>query len=230
MRIKKVLILLSCLTFAAGIACAEGEDAVLEKVQLRLKGKGISEETAEKVKTQLKIQLKIKSASEIDAEELSGQLADCLNDNYSPDDAVKISLKVREMTREGSPQGKRQMKIMVKDNLAEGVEAENISNSLEALKSAVEKGHSPSEARLKIALAVHYAKAEGLKGKELAERIHEIHNQIKNDKKDWDEEISLKIKAKNKEKRQDQIKSRDKDSLKDKMDSGTGTEGTGKKR
>lgn len=81
-----------------------------------------------------------------------------------------IKNPVKEMLKEGAD--KDEIKNAVSGLAKKGIRGEDLKSSVESMKDLVKMGKSPKEAGNIVSQAAHKAQAEGLKGKDLADKVH----------------------------------------------------------
>ena len=77
---------------------------------------------------------------------------------------------VDEMVKRGA--NKDEVRGIVSDMAKKGIRGDDLKSSAEAMNDLVKRGESPKEAGNLVSRAAHQAKAEGLKGRDLADRVH----------------------------------------------------------
>jgi len=107
--------------------------------------------------TELKTELQSKGMK---AEEISG-----------------IEKPVKEMIGKGAT--KNDIKNTLLDFKNKGIKGEELKDSVNSMNELVKSGEAPKEAGNIVSRAAHQAQAQGLKGKELAAKVHEAIKQRK---------------------------------------------------
>lgn len=92
-----------------------------------------------------------------------------------------IDKPVREMLREGA--GKEDIKNAVSGLAKGGIRGEELKSSVNSMNEMVRRGSGATEAGNIVSQAAHQAKSEGLKGKDLANRVHEAARKMQAEKR-----------------------------------------------
>jgi len=92
-----------------------------------------------------------------------------------------IHSSVKEMLGQGAD--KDDIRNAVSGMAKKGIRGEDLKVSVESMKDLVKGGKSPKDAGNIISQAAHQAKAEGLKGKDLASRVHEAVKEMQAENK-----------------------------------------------
>ena len=120
----------------------------------------------------------------------------------SAEDAAELKEPVKEMLANGASKDEV-VKPLVE--LSNGdVKGNDLKNSAESMNELVKSGATPKEAGNVVSQAAHQAKAEGVKGKALAARVHEAVKTMHAEKRaaQADKKASKEMKEKEKEMKQ----------------------------
>lgn len=113
----------------------------------------------------------------------AGSIADQLNSELQQSgvvtrneaDAIKSLLK--NMVNKGA--GKEELRDVVTELSNHGVKGDDLKKSIKSMNDLVNKGENPREAGSVVSRAAAQAHADGLKGKDLAAKVHEAIGQRK---------------------------------------------------
>lgn len=125
-------------------------------------------------------------------------------------DIEAVKNPVKELFKRGAR--KEDVKKAVSQLSQEGVKGRDLKKSMDSMNDLVKNGENPKDAGNIVSKAAHDAKAQGLKGKDLAAKVHEaiqkrkqernaLKEQKKKQKKEGEEELEKgkgKAKGKNK--------------------------------
>lgn len=171
---RKALILISAIVLATGIVLAQnvGLEEALNQIETKLKTSDYSAAELSALKTALRQTLKNAKSIDVDAIVDSAKL--CKSYGLGVAEAAKVSAAANRASEESTAQTRAQTNALVKECLKDGCDAEGLEAALEAVKSAIAQGYSPKESRGIIAATVLEGLKDGLRGKELAAKIHEV--------------------------------------------------------
>lgn len=173
---KGRLILLTAVIFAAVSVYAQNSSlqTALEQVELNLKNAEFNAGEITEIKNHLRIALK--DARNVDADAISEAAIECKKHGLTIAQSAKVSAAAARASQEATLQTRTQNRAMIRESLKEGCDAEGVEAALEAVKSAIASGNSPKAARGMVAVTVLEGLKDGLRGKELAAKIHEAHS------------------------------------------------------
>lgn len=92
-------------------------------------------------------------------------------------DIKNVERPLKEMLNRGAT--KEDLKKVVSDLSKKGIKGDELKSSVEEMNELVKSGETPKEAGNIVSQAAHQAKAQGLKGKDLAAKVHEAIRQRK---------------------------------------------------
>ncbi len=112
-----------------------------------------------------------------DAEEVATQLSKELRQSglVNRQDAETIKNPLKDMVAQGA--SKKDLKNAVTELANKGVKGADLKQSVDSMRDLVKEGKAPREACSVVSQAVAQAHQQGLKGKELAARVHEAIQQ-----------------------------------------------------
>ncbi len=110
-------------------------------------------------------------------EELKSELR---QEGVSPEDIEDITEPVKNMFGKGAK--KKDIEDVVVGLSKKGVKGKVLKDSVESMNELVEDGEDPKEAGNIVSQAAHAALAAGLKGKDLAAKVHEAIQQRKQER------------------------------------------------
>ena len=119
---------------------------------------------------------------------------------FVPDELKSIDKPMKNMVDKGAT--KDELKKVLTDLANAGAKGGTLKSSVESMNDLVNSGETPKEAGNIVSQAAHQAKAAGLKGKDLAAKVHEAIKQRKADK----EKLKKEKKEEKKEKVQEKSK------------------------
>ena len=111
------------------------------------------------------------------AEELSSELQ---SEGVPEADVQGIQKPIKEMLKKGA--GKKDIKNAVSDLSKNGVKGKDLKKSVDSMNDLVQDGESPEEAGNIVSKAAKEARAQGLKGRDLAAKVHEAIEQRKQER------------------------------------------------
>jgi len=111
------------------------------------------------------------------AEVLSNELE---QEGVAKEDVGAIKNTIKEMLDQGA--SKEEIKSVVSDLNKKGVKGAELKESVDSVNNLVKEGEDIKEAGNIVSKAAHAAKAEGLKGKDLAAKVHEAIQQRKQER------------------------------------------------
>ena len=103
------------------------------------------------------------------------------------EDLKQIKRPLKDMLGRGAT--KKGLKKTVKDLTNKGVTGRDLKKAVDSMNDLVKDGESPKEAGNVVSRAAHQAHREGLKGKELAARVHEAIRQRKQERQQLEQEM-----------------------------------------
>jgi hypothetical protein len=136
---------------------------------------------------------------------------------FVPDELKSIDKPMKNMVDKGAT--KDELKKVLTDLANAGAKGGTLKSSVESMNDLVNSGETPKEAGNIVSQAAHQAKAAGLKGKDLAAKVHEAIKQRKAEKE--------KLKKEKKEEKEKKEK-KEKEQGKDKGSSESKGKGKGK--
>ena len=98
---------------------------------------------------------------------------------------AKVKKPVKEMLGKGAT--KDGLKGVLLDLSNNGVKGKDLRNSVDSMNNLIKSGESPQEAGNIVSRAVHQGQAQGLRGKALADRVHQAVHQMQTEKKELKE-------------------------------------------
>jgi hypothetical protein len=155
----------------------------------------------EKATKEVQIELQKQGLSAEEAAEIKGPIKEMLANGASKDEVTKPLVELSKSEVKGS----------------------DLKNSAESMNELVKSGATPKEAGNVVSQAAHQAKAEGLKGKALAARVHESVKKMQAEKRaaQAEKKASEEMKDKEREMKQAEKKSKAKQEKAGKYGKGT---------
>lgn len=96
---------------------------------------------------------------------------------FTPQELKPIENPIKNMLTKGAT--KEDLKTLLLGLANKGVKGDNLKTTINAMNDLVNSGVHPKEAGNVVSRAAHQAQAQGLKGKELAAKVHEAIRQRK---------------------------------------------------
>jgi len=137
---------------------------------------------------------------------------------FIPGDLKPVEKPLKNMLDKGA--AKEDLKKLLKDLSRNGIKGKELKNTVDSMNDLVNSGESPKEAGNIVSRAAHLAQAQGLKGTELAAKVHEAIKQRKAERE--------KLKERKKEQKEERKKQ--KEQHKEKTQEHKQGEGKGKGR
>lgn len=127
---------------------------------------------------------------------------------FTPKELDPIERPLKNMLDKGAT--KEDLKNLLTDLAQKGIKGRELKNTIDSTNDLVNRGESPQEAGNVVSQAAHMAQAQGLKGKELAAKVHEAIQQRKAERE------RLKEREKREKEKQKEERSREKEKSKGK--------------
>ncbi|MCX5705476.1 MAG: hypothetical protein NTZ92_05430 [Candidatus Omnitrophica bacterium] len=125
---------------------------------------------------------------------------------FVPQELKSIDKPMKNMVDKGAT--KDELKKVLTDLANAGAKGGTLKSSVESMNDLVNSGEKPKEAGNIVSQAAHQAKAAGLKGKDLAAKVHEAIKQRKAEKDKLKKEEKVENREKKEKKEKDQEKSK----------------------
>lgn len=119
---------------------------------------------------------------------------------FTAAESKSMEKPLKNMLEKGAKKG--DLKKVIADLSANGVKGDDLKKTVNTMNDLVNSGESPKEAGNIVSRAAHQAKAEGLKGKDLAARVQAAIQQRKSEKeqlKKQKKEATQEMKQKHRE-------------------------------
>ncbi len=174
---KSIVIATLLIVFAALPAVSADINTALSQIEDKLRSEAFNDAELKELKATLGNLLK--GAKDVDVDAVVSAAKSGKAYGLKVSEIAKVSAAASKASEESTAQTRVQTKAMIDELLKEKCDAKGIEKALDAVKDAISNGYSPRESRAMVSVAVLEGLKDGLRGKELAEKIDEVRAAFK---------------------------------------------------